>query len=219
MKRHSRNTKILGIILIIGSALFAIRLWAVRDFVHAYATYTASAARHNSAAFIPAMADNPLRKELNAALSDVLAGTLTPNERSARARDGLRLIHDAEAQIDLIGDAGIATEEAILQMEESAVMIGQLHRSDLRDIIQLSRARFDIIADIRGLSYRANHHTSQIFERVIADEGALSTAHVEDLNRLIPSVEAQFDTRSNLYDDLERLSRQMESKYDDLPWW
>lgn len=219
MKKSSRKIKIVLIVIIICAVLFAIRFWALRDFAHAYAAYATSAARHDSAAFIPSMADNPLRIELNAALSDVLAADLSPDERSARAREGLRLLRDTEAQIDLIEEAGLATERTIAEMEESTNMIGQLHRSDLRDIIQLSRARGDVIADIRGLSYRANFHTAEIFDRVIADGGVLSSAHVEALNGLIPSVEAQFDTRSNLYTELERLSRQMTTKYESLPGW
>lgn len=213
------NKKIILILLVTCSVILVIRFWAIRDFSYAYHAYTESATRHVSAAFIPAIAENPLRKELNTALSDVLGTALGPEERLSRAREGLGLLKDAEAQIDLIGDAGILTEERIAEMEKSMNLFGQLHRSLLRDIIQLARARFEIIADIRGLSYRANHHTEEIFDRVIEDEGILSPTHVADLNRLIPSVEAQFDTRSNLYDDLERLGRQMQSKYDDLPRW
>lgn len=215
----SRTVRVLVAIVVVCAALFALRFWAIRDFAYAYAAYASSAARHDSAAFIPAMAENPLRKELNAALSDVLGTSMAPDARITRAREGLGLLKDAEAQIDLIEDAGIATQERVARMEESMSMVGQLHRSYLRDIIQLSRARLDIIADIRGLSYRANHHTEEIFARVIEDKGELSTAHVAELNRLIPSVEAQFDTRSNLYDDLNRLGHQMQSKYDELPRW
>lgn len=219
MKKKSRNTKILLVLLVGCAVVLAIRFWAKRDFSYAYQAYTESATRHVSAAFIPAIAENPLRKELNIALSDVLGTTMSPEERLSRAREGLGLLKDAEAQIDLIGDAGALTEERIAEMEASMNLLGQLHRSQLRDIIQLARARFEIIADIRGLSYRANHHTEEIFDRVIEDQGILSPTHVADLNRLIPSVEAQFDTRSNLYDDLERLGRQLKSKYDEVPRW
>jgi hypothetical protein len=87
----------------------------------------------------------------------------------------------------------------------------------MRDVVTLAQSQAAIIADIRGLSYRANFHTAQIFSRIVDDQGSLTDAHIAELNNLIPKVEDQFDQRSNLYSELERVGDRIQMALEELP--
>jgi len=180
------------------------------QFSDSYAAYAVLAAAHGNAAFIPTVDDNPLRQELNRVLVEVLAGEISDSRRLELAQRGLLLLDEAEKQIDTIGERGEAAQTAIVVMEDSASGRGRT------DIVALARERISIISDIRGLSYRANFYTAEIFNRVIRDGGKLTAAHTKELNDQTPVVEEQFDLRANLYTELESTNFRMEKKVAEL---
>ena len=198
---------VLGAFLIGGAYFYISRNVAFEDD---YAAYTALAEEHTQAAYLPAANNNPLRQELNQTLGQVLAGEMSNSERLALAERGLELLDELEQQIDAIGERGIAVDEAITALEEDG---GLLALGGTAELLTLARERSAIIADIRGLSYRANFHTAEIFNRVVDDGGALTAAHVGILNDQVPKVEEQFNKRSNLYDELQTTSQKIDTAF------
>lgn len=199
-----------------GVALVAVafggyRYYVASQFAASYETYAALASAHSNAAFVPAVEDNPLRRELNLTLARCLSDeSLKTADRLELARRGRQLLDEAEKQIDVIGETGEEIENAIEIMEARAA------GSARADIVALARERFRIIGDIRGLSYRANFHAAEIFNRIIDDGGKLTDAHVTELNEKVPLVEGQFDERTNLYSELESANSRMENTYAEL---
>lgn len=182
------------------------------SFSRAYTTYQSVAQAHDAAAFYPSTNQNPVRRELNSVLADVLVGTLSPGERILRAERGLTLIQEAETQIDLMGDFVPRVEGALDGMRGSGAWFESRKVSNGIDrVIELAEKRLDLIADIRGFSYRANFYTKEIFRRVIDDKGVVTTEHAALLNEQIPLVEEQFDRRSNLYNELESVGSALDS--------
>lgn len=169
------------------------------QFTKSYETYATLSGLHVNASLLPAVGDNPIRQELNRMLADVLAEQLPQSDRLERAERGLLLLNELEKQIDAIGDSGEAVAKALGEMEARA------SGSERKEIVELALERLRVIGDIRGLSYRASYHTAEIFNRVIADGGALTPEHVSELNNQIPLVEEQFDRRTGLYDELESI--------------
>lgn len=182
------------------------------SFSRAYTTYQSVAQAHDAAAFYPSTNQNPVRRELNSVLADVLVGTLSPDERIKRAERGLTLIQEAETQIDLMGDFVPRVEDALEGMRGSGAWFESRKVSNGIDrVIELAEKRLDLIADIRGFSYRANFYTKEIFRRVIDDKGVVTAEHAALLNEQIPLVEEQFDRRSNLYLELESTGSALDS--------
>jgi hypothetical protein len=128
----------------------------------------------------------------------------------------LTLLVLAEGHIDAVGEVGEDVTKALLAMEEEASVASLTGFGVEKNIIDLAHRRLNIIADIRGLSYRANHDTKTIFDRVLADRGALTSAHSASLDRLLPEVEEQFNRRSNLYLELDDVGSRIRAAHGDF---
>jgi hypothetical protein len=201
-KRISIGIVIAAIVVAIG-VLMVVR--AGSRFADTYSVYSAATDRYITAAFKPAVESNPIRAEVNTLLARVLQERLTPVERFDLANRGIAHLNDIEGQIDDIKDEGDLVAPLIDELERSAKHPGNIrYRSDMLAIVQLGRDRAKLIADVRGLSYRANFYAGEVFERIIDDQGNLTPEHVRHLNDLIPQLEEQFDARAALYDELER---------------
>ncbi len=202
-------------VIVVG--LYGYHVYGLVAYTRAYGAYATAADRHTEAALIPAVAENPLRLDLNQALSDVLNTSLTPAHRIERAEAGLALLILAEGRIDAIGEVGKDVTDAIADLDHASGHWGLVYlRPTLRSLTEDARKRFEMVADVRGLSYRANHHTKEIFDRVITDNGTLTPEHASDLDRMLPALEEQFDRRSNLYEDIAKLESAMHKAYDDI---
>lgn len=202
---------------ILGAGLVALHVFARFSFKAAYNDYAEVAQRHDDAAYIPAVADNDIRKELNIVLARILTEEMSESDRLSLARRGQALLEAAEVQIDDIGEIGSDVSLAIKHMRESADIPGALHTADdMRDIIALSEERFRIIGDIRGLSYKAQFTTGQIFKQVIDDGGALDAQYVAKLNKELPEVEEQYNMRTNFYSELESVEGQIQAQFADF---
>lgn len=182
------------------------------EFDGLFATYRDVSEKEMVAALVPGVKDNPIRNELDRTLAEVLARAMTNEERLKLAQHGLDVLDRAEIQIDAIGEAEENTAKAIDAIERSTLSLGAVFGgSPSHELMELARKRSGIISDIRGLSYRANYHTEDIFKQIVADKGALTATHISNLNDLIPKVEEQFNERSNLYFELESVNNQMET--------
>lgn len=169
-----------------------------------------------AATFLPGAQNNPVRNELNRMLGESLSDVLSEGERIERARRGLLLIDELERQVDAIGETKDTLESRLLALESEFTNVPALFSGDRRALRERTERLYVIADDIRGLSYRANYHTSQIFERIIDDGGSLTPAHVMSLNEQIPQVEEQFDQRANLYAELESIESELDILYGDL---
>jgi hypothetical protein len=200
------------LVIVLGGYLYVLR------FMDGYAAYSVVAKQHRDAAFFVANEQNPVREELNRLLTDVLEETIPDNERLTKAQRGLELLGISERSIDAIGEIALVNDQALLLLEgRSHLWVLWWWHIPMRDVVTLAQSQAAIIADIRGLSYRANFHTAQIFRRIVDDEGRLTDAHIGELNNLIPKVEDQFDQRSNLYNELERVGDQISMALEKLP--
>jgi hypothetical protein len=209
------RTKIIALTLLVLTALALIgyHAYALWRFEQAYEDYARAASAHDEAAIIPMLPENPLRRDLNAALSDVLTGEIAPESRVARAREGLSLLVLSEGNIDAVGEVGKDVTEAILTMEDRAGFALLVAQAPASRLIELAHRRASVVGDIRGLSYRANHHTKEIFDQLVADDGEMTAEHASQLEKLLPEVEEQFDRRSNLSIELQALAGQVSTAF------
>lgn len=167
----------------------------------ALASYQEAIVAHENAAFFVATEANPVRTELNQVLSQVLDETTPASDRIVLSERGVALLDAAEVQIDRLGDTRDALEGVLSSMEGQGVLLSL----EERDLVHLAREEIRIIADIRGLSYRSNYYTKDIFTKLIKEGGELTDAYIIELNEQIPKVEEQFNARSNLYYELEEV--------------
>lgn len=187
------------------------------SFADIYNEYAELSMRHEAAAYDPGTDSNEVRQELDRMLAIALTGDITPSDRLELSKDAVKLIDQMEEQIDLIGDKGVLVEQAIKNLEESNLEIdNDTLKGEAEKIIEMAQDRFDIISDIRGLSYSANSRTGEIFKRIIKDKGRLTDDHIIYLNQQIPKVEKQFDKRSNLYMELRNVGREIKEKWEDI---
>lgn len=164
--------------------------------------FTDAVNAHMQATLIPSVSENPVRQELNQQLAVVLSEDLSAGDRLKGARRGIELIEIIDQQID-------ASEHTANLLENAEADRGISSPVFSGEIAVLVSKLVSISSDIRGLSYRANFHTEQIFTRIIDDKGVLSDTHKRELNELIPLVEEQFDRRSNLYLELEMAHQEL----------
>jgi hypothetical protein len=186
------------------------------EVTRALESYQALSRAHEEAAYLPGIPENPVRERVNAILSDVLARPMEPAERLARAQEGLSVLKDAEVQIDAIGDVGEKVQIAIAYFEEKSGPVSFVRSSEAEALVAVAKEEFGIIADIRGLSYRANFHTAEIFNRIVLDKGELSAAYIADLNKELPLVEEQFNARTMLYGKLKDVRARVEVAIRDM---
>lgn len=206
--------KTLVLIIALLLAAYGWHWYSLSQFEKAYTEYAEVAAKHDEVAAIPVLPDNPLRRDLNRALANVLSPEASESERLKSSEEGRALLVLAEGTIDAVGEVGEDAMAAILEMEARSGAFGLLNAAGTADsLIELAHRRHSIIADIRGLSYRANHHTKEIFDRIIADGGKLTPEHARALDRLLPDVEEQFNRRSNLYDELESVRGEIAGEF------
>lgn len=183
------------------------------ELSNVYADYNRSGKSYSDAAFLVGSNNNPLRIELNQVLAEVLGKTMTPAERLERVRRGRELLGESQKQIDAIGDNGEVSSSSIELLDSTSRGIANLYaRPNAAKVVELSKARGAMIADIRGLSYKTNYYISQIFDRIDNDGGELTQEHIRELNARIPELEAEFDRRSNLYTDLESINYKIQNE-------
>lgn len=180
--------------------------------------FAASQKLFSESAFLPGAATNPTRDSANRALAAALSTTASPNQRLIAAKDGLVYTKILEGEIDAIATARDTTAGARSQLSNDRFSFSALPwERRISTLLTLADKQAQIIADIRGLSYSANYHTTEIFKQIVADDGALSPAYVAKLNSEIPQVEADFNNRSNLYLELQQVDSDIRHALAELP--
>lgn len=180
-----------------------------------YSSYRELMKRHENAAYIPGADENPIRQELNTTLARILTDKMSDAERIALAKKGNLLLKESEKQIDAMGADNDAVNASIARIESGAqISFGfSTGGNNMTEVVTLAKKEMDVIADIRGLSYKANFETKKIFDRIITDKGKLTAAHMTALNDQIPEVEKQFNARTNLYTELQDTSALLDQKF------
>jgi hypothetical protein len=178
---------------------------STQHFGAEYASYAVLAKAQEQAVYLPTAPNNPTRQQLNLALADALQKSVTPAKRLADAKRGIDLLKELDAQVDIVGSASDSAN-AMLAKLQVTYLANPTTNDSARALITLAKQRTEIIEDIRGLSYRADFSTRKIFDRIIADKGALTAAHVIELNNELPEAETQFDRRADLYKKLGSVS-------------
>lgn len=216
--RSRRTRALLAAVLLCAVFVSGVLYYLAKQGGEEYVTYAALAQAHSDAAYLAGAQNNPIRQELNRELALSLSPSASNAERLTHAQGGLQLLVLAEQQIDEIGTVGAKVDTLVAKMQVEALS-GFVHGGMTWELITLAKRRSAIIADIRGLSYRANFEAKQILEQIVKDGGVLTPAHTTRLNAAIPEMEEQFDRRSNLYRELESVSAQMEEKSAAQAWF
>ncbi len=199
----------LAAVFVLG-ALGVYALWSEEQFEKEYAVFMPAQQSFAVAAFKPGAEANPIRQQVDMLLAQVLQVDMSTSERLEKARQGIAHLNDIEAQIDEIKTQGDAVESHRNNLDKRAHSFGIFrHRSEMRELVSIAKKQAEVIADIRGLSYRADYYTNEVFERIIDDGGEVTDAHKQYLNDLIPQLEEQFNKRSNLYKELEKNTETM----------
>jgi hypothetical protein len=202
---HHRRIVVVTLVLgLVGAYLLFARVSTQRLGAE-YVSYAVLAKAQEEAVYLPTALNNPDRQQLNLALTDALQKNITPARRLADAKQGIDLIKVLDTEVDGIGSTSDAAN-AMLAKLQTTYLNNPATSDSARTLIALAKQRTDIIEDIRGLSYRANFSTRNIFDRIIADKGALTSAHVIDLNNELPEAQTEFDRRSDLYKKLGDMS-------------
>lgn len=218
LRSLSLVAKIVIVLLLVIAAFAYLALSSSRSLARDVSAYAAAQRALSQATFLPGAANNPSRQALNGALTNVLTGTLSDADRLKASQDGLALLRELEDEIDRVADARVVADVAREQLRHDRLSIeGLPWQGALAQLDDLATQQLDIVADVRGLSYSANYHTSQIFEQVIQDQGALRSEFVTKLNSEIPQVESDFNKRSNLYAQLEAIDNRIDRILSTLP--
>jgi hypothetical protein len=178
---------------------------STQHFGAEYSSYAVLAKVQEQAVYLPTAPNNPTREQLNLALADALQKNVVPAKRLVDAKRGIDLLKELDAEVDVVGSASDAAN-AMLAKLQTTYLDNPTTSDSAHALITLAKQRAEIIEDIRGLSYRADFSTRKIFERILTDKGALTAAHIIDLNNELPEAETQFDRRSALYKKLGNLS-------------
>ncbi len=198
-----RTTMIVSAVILLCVAGFAYINFSASRFEKSFGAYDAAERAYEESAFKPGAEENPVRQQVNQLLAQVLQVEMSQGERIEMARQGIAHLDDIEDQIDDVKEKGDVVAPLLASVEKGARSPGNAaKRSDLLEIVKLGKRQAEIIADIRGLSYRADYYTTEIFERVIDDQGLITDDHKTYLNGQIPQLEEQFNKRSNLYREL-----------------
>jgi hypothetical protein len=201
---------------ILGASILVLSHRATSAFETSYEGYAALAATTDNSAFIPGAQDNPVRAQINELLTSVLSDKMSDADRALKSHEGLKLLDQSNVQIDNIGKDAEPTALALEKLDLIANNASDFAQKDtMRSIVALAKQRASIIEDIRGLSYRANFETANIFNRIISEGGKLTDAHVTELNNEVPDVEGQFNKRHDLYDQLNATISQIQEKHAD----
>lgn len=169
-----------------------------------YRQFEVAESAYEEAAYKPGAEENPVRQQVNMLLSQVIQAPMSPQERIIKAQEGITRLNDVEEQIDDIKTRGDSVGPLLETLEKQSHSPGNVqHRTQIASLITLAKRQAQIIGDIRGLSYRADYYTTEVFERIIDDQGEMTDAHKLYLNGQIPQLEEQFNKRTNLYTELE----------------
>jgi prefoldin subunit 5 len=175
-----------------------------------YVAFMAAEQNFETTAYKPSVGSNPVRQEVAYLLAQVLQAKMTPEQRLKLSREGIAHLNELESQIDAIQTEGEKVTPLLDSLEKTARSAANVRkRTQMKEVISLARKNAQVIADIRGLSYRADYYTDEVFERIIDEHGELTDAHKTYLNDLIPQLESQFDRRTNLYTELTQNSGKM----------
>lgn len=209
-----RSVQIAGVFLIVFGGLWLWQRESLSRFENNYAKYLAVAGIQQNNAYTPGAATNPLRQTLNHILGEVLTKETSPSVRLQDAEQGLDLIAQMNLQVDAIGSSAPPVSTTIQALEAAQNDPGNvLRRGLIVSLVTAARAQMATIEDIRGLSYRADFQTKQIFQRIVSDNGALSDQYVTQLNAELPDIEKQFEARENLYVQLQGSVYGMQETY------
>ena len=182
--------------------------WSGTRLKRNYVSFHEAQAAYEAAAFKPGTESNPIRQAVDMLLADVLDRNTLTADRLEKSRRGIAHLNDIETEIDDIKTKGDDVASLRAGLEDAARAVGT-NRESARTLVDLAKRQAEIIADIRGLSYRADFYTDEVFERIIDDQGQLTDDHIRYLNDLIPQLEEQFNRRSNLYTELQENSDTM----------
>lgn len=220
VKTYALDKRVLFAVVLIaltGGAIIYFSRKANTDFTQSYTAYAEHAARAENAALVPGVPNNPIRQQLNQTLSQVLASNISAASRLTLSQGGEQLLETSGKQIDNIGTLGQEMNVDIEKMDLVANSATDFSaKTEMRSIVALAQHKAEIIEDIRGLSYRANFETKQIFDRIIQEDGKLTNEHVSELNNELPDLEDQFNKRQNLYNELQAVDQQISDTYNSL---
>lgn len=212
-----RITAIILIVVLLVAGVLSYTYWSGTRLSSQYEAFIAAELRFEDAAYKPGAEANPIRQQVNLLLAEVLQVEMTTTERLEKSRQGIAHLNDMETQIDGIKDEGDKVMPLRADLEKAASSPGNISkRSSILEVVTLAKRQAEIIADIRGLSYRTDYYTTEVFERVIDDQGLMTDEHKQYLNDIIPQLEEQFNKRTNLYAELTKNAARMKQIAGDL---
>lgn len=208
--RRAIVATILGVCALAGIAFYFASRHSMSLFTQEYLVYQGLAQEQENAAYTPAAPNNPIRQELNLALSEALQNDTKSARRVVDAQQGLAFLAQLEKEVDAIGDTSETANTQLAKMQVNAVNDFSASGASTK-IIELAKQRSEIIEDIRGLSYRADFETEKILNHIVDSNGVLTPEYIDVLNNELPDVETQFDKRAALYTQLSAVSSQIDA--------
>jgi|GEM_PF-1617368 len=215
----ARNRLSIAVVVVFAAlALLAYHIHISTDrFAQKYRDYAVLANVSDIGADVPGAQNNPVRMQINDALTQVLANKMTDAQRLALAQHGLELLTFSNKQIDAISPKLDAADASAKEMAASVDFVTSTFAKGLpQKIINEAKERSAAIKDIRAYSYRANADTIRIFEHIVDDKGALPNSYIAELNSSIPAEEQNFNDRQNRYYDLQNIGDEIKLDFADF---
>jgi hypothetical protein len=190
--------------------------YAYNAFEEAYVRYNTETQAQDQAAFRPGSASSPARQELNSILMQTLSPHTSSSTRLELASRGLVVLNTIDKEINLIGvrtPSVLATISEMVEHQMGFVPGSDLH-SYAEDLIGYATSKQDLIETVVDTTTEMNLSAQIIFDRIIHDDGALTEAHILELNEQVDGTEILFDRLSRSYMQIQELNGRVISSHD-----
>jgi len=183
-------------------------------FIDTYGDYAEVADQVESLVHLPGIENNNNRQELLDLLNAMLTQDMTATRRESLARLAYTNLDAIKKEIDA-AQAAQAQLYIVLQDLDNAsrVFRGIELRHQASDIVAMARKRAELTAHLTSVLSKTNDQTYAIITRILADNGELTQAHIQEINDATTKAEDRFDTLTELYKELIDLKQQIDESF------
>jgi len=183
-------------------------------FIDIYGDYNDAAEKVEFLVHLPGTENNVDRSELLSLLNSILTEDMEPERRESLARLAYSNLDSLKDEIEA---AKVAQEDLYSVLQDLDSAVGTFKSMELQgkagEIVLLSRKRAEVSARIASALSETNEHTHAIITRILSEKGALSHAHIVEINSATESAEDRFVMLESLYSELMRMKAEVDTLF------
>ncbi len=181
-------------------------------FINVYGDYAEVAERVELLVHLPSVESNTDRAELFVLLESMLTEDMDVTRREELARLAFSNLDSLKKEIDSAQAMQAALYESLQKLDNAARVFRSIElQRRSSEIVAVARKRAELSARITSVQSEINEHAYAIITQVLADEGELTTEHINAINNATTLAEERYDTLRALHEELiadqERLTR------------